>query len=109
MPPGVTPAPLQTPPAGVAPVTWKAGEFAHTVCLAPAIALLTAKSNLKAALLQFELLFVLDQALGVVGKALVPWHPAHTAWYTNPRLSKRLVPPSTCSAEDGSFPPKNVA
>ncbi len=47
--------------------------------------------------LQLKLLLVLLQAPGVVGKSLLLPQPAHTAWYTLPFLSKRLVPPSTCS------------
>ena len=43
------------------------------------------------------LLFVALHAFGVVGKSSLSWQPAQTDWYTRPRRSKRLVPPSTCS------------
>src|SRR5688572_22840097 len=85
-PAGVTPVPLQTPPAGVAPVTVNGAAFWQTLCFKPAMALLTAKSNLKAAALQLSELpgaalpFWAAQALGVVGKALVPPQPPQTAW-----------------------------
>ena len=64
-------------------------------------------SNLNKPKLQLKLSLVELQAPVVVGMSLFPPHPAHIAWYTVPSLSKREVPPSTCSAEVP--PPKNVA
>src|SRR5688500_18650064 len=71
------------------------------------------RSNLKAALLQLPLRFSPDHAPDVVGKsevecpaALKAAQPAHTAWYTTPPLSNRLVPPSTCVVD--CVPPRYV-
>ena len=60
--------------------------------------------NLNTPRLQLPASLVVDQAPVVVGKSSHPPQPAHTAWYTVPFLSKREVPPSTCSFENG--PPK---
>src|SRR5690606_17174292 len=62
------------------------------------------KSILKTPRLQLLEPLTVLHAPGVV--VYEPLHPAHTAWYTTPFLSKREVPPSTCSAP---VPPKKVA
>src|SRR5687767_13940250 len=95
----LTPGPDHWPPNG-SPFKTRAWLLKQMVVSRPARASSSStKLNLKEALLQLVLRLMAEYVLapGGTGKLVLPPHPPHTAWYTKPRLSKRLVPPSTCS------------